>query len=170
MIRKHAEIFCWKNVSSFCSAKATHIFSAKNMRILYIESAKTVNEMTHNELVKLTTLRTTGPWYFTYFSVKSYTGYSLAAPHCIMHIFKLELFKKKQQKKKHVPDPPPPPLPLSSYTAIRKRKECLRKKHLTIYFIVVISILSFNIFQWYNSFIYHDLNMRSCKKSLLPIL
>ena len=37
------------------SAKATHIFSAKN-RILYIESAKTVNEMTLNKLVKLTTL------------------------------------------------------------------------------------------------------------------
>ena len=29
MIRIYAEIFCWKNVSSFCSAKATHIFSAK---------------------------------------------------------------------------------------------------------------------------------------------
>ena len=38
------------------SAKATHIFSAKNIRILYIESAKTVNEMTLNELVKLTRL------------------------------------------------------------------------------------------------------------------
>ena len=63
MIRKYAEIFCWKNVSSFCSAKATHIFSAKNIRILYIESAKTVNEMTLNELVKLTTLWTTGPWF-----------------------------------------------------------------------------------------------------------
>ena len=61
MIRKYAEIFCWKNVSSFCSAKATHIFSAKNIRILYIESTKTVNEMTLNELVKLTTLWTTGP-------------------------------------------------------------------------------------------------------------
>ena len=45
--------------------KATHIFSAKNIRILYIESAKTVNEMTLNELVKLTTLWTTGPWSFT---------------------------------------------------------------------------------------------------------
>ena len=50
-----------KNVSSFCIAKATHIFSAKNFRKLYIESAKTVNEMTLNELVKLTTLWTTGP-------------------------------------------------------------------------------------------------------------
>ena len=59
MIRKYAEIFCWKNVSSF--AKATHNFSAKHIRILYIESAKTVNEMTLNELVKLTTLWTTGP-------------------------------------------------------------------------------------------------------------
>ena len=55
-------MFCWKNVSSFCSAKATHIFSAKNIRILYIEYAKTVNVMTLNELVKLTTLWTTGPW------------------------------------------------------------------------------------------------------------
>ena len=61
MIRKYAEIFCWKNVSSFCIAKATHIFSAKNIIILYIESTKTVNEMTLNELVKLTTLWTTGP-------------------------------------------------------------------------------------------------------------
>ena len=34
---------------------ATHIFSARNIRILCIESAKTVNEMTLNELVKLTT-------------------------------------------------------------------------------------------------------------------
>ena len=51
MIRKYAEIFWWKNVSSFCSAKATHIFSAKNIRILYTESAKTVNEMTLNELI-----------------------------------------------------------------------------------------------------------------------
>ena len=59
-------------MTSFCSAKATHIFSAKNIRILYIESAKTVNEMTLNELVKLTTLWTTGPWYFSNFSTKTY--------------------------------------------------------------------------------------------------
>ena len=36
-------------MSSFCSAKATHIFSAKNFRKLYTESAKTVNEMTLND-------------------------------------------------------------------------------------------------------------------------
>ena len=76
MIRKYAEIFCWKNVSSFCSAKATHIFSAKNIRILYIESAKTVNKMTLNKLVKLTTLWTTGPsiiFYCTWFFCKQTT-------------------------------------------------------------------------------------------------
>ena len=38
--------------------------SAKNIKILYIESAKTVKEMTLNEIVKLTTLWTTGPWVF----------------------------------------------------------------------------------------------------------
>ena len=58
------KFFAEKNVSSFCSAKATHIFSAKNIRILYIESAKMVNEMTLNELVKLTMLWTTGPCIF----------------------------------------------------------------------------------------------------------
>ena len=61
VIRKYAEIFCWKNVSSFCSAKAAHMFLAKNFRILCIESTKTVNEMTLHKLVKLTTLWTTGP-------------------------------------------------------------------------------------------------------------
>ena len=48
-------------MSSFCRAKATHIFSAKNIRILYIESAKTVNEMTLNKLVKLTSFEQLGP-------------------------------------------------------------------------------------------------------------
>ena len=32
-------------------AFAVHIFSAKNIRILYTESAKTINEMTLNKLV-----------------------------------------------------------------------------------------------------------------------
>ena len=39
--------------------------------ILYIESAKTVNEMTLNELVKQTTLWTTRPRITKYFSLKS---------------------------------------------------------------------------------------------------
>ena len=55
------KFFAKKNVSSFCSAKATHIFLAKkNIRRLCIETAKTVNEMTLNKLVKLMTLWTTG--------------------------------------------------------------------------------------------------------------
>ena len=44
------KFFAEKNVSSFS------IFSAKNIRILCNESAKTVNEMALNELVKLTAL------------------------------------------------------------------------------------------------------------------
>ena len=40
---------------------ATHIFSAKIIKILCIESAKTVNEVTLNELDKLMMLWTTGP-------------------------------------------------------------------------------------------------------------
>ena len=50
------KFFAEKNVSSFCNAKATQIFSAKNIKILCTESAKTVKEMTLNELVKLKTL------------------------------------------------------------------------------------------------------------------
>ena len=41
--------------------KLLTFFQQKNIRILYIEPDKTVNEMTLNELVKLTTLWTTGP-------------------------------------------------------------------------------------------------------------
>ena len=49
---------CWNFLLKKC-----HIFSAKHIWILYTESAKTVNKMTLNELVKLTTLWTlTGPW------------------------------------------------------------------------------------------------------------
>ena len=85
MIRKYAEIFCWKNVSSFCSAKATHIFSAKNIRILCIESAKTVNKMTLNELVKLTMLWTTGP------RSLSHAGYLISLKEFTWHITLLQV-------------------------------------------------------------------------------
>ena len=67
MIRKYAEIFCWKKL--WVAFAATHIFSAKNIRILYIESAKTVNDITPNELVKLMMLWTTGPWFIPISSV-----------------------------------------------------------------------------------------------------
>ena len=46
---------------AFAVQKLLTFFSAKDFRILCIESAKTVNEMTLNKLVKLTTLWTTGP-------------------------------------------------------------------------------------------------------------
>ena len=77
-----------KNVSSFCSAKATHIFSAKNLRILYIESAKTVNEMTLNELIKLTTLWTTGPCAF----IKTRSEYADQIPHFATSNLRLRWF------------------------------------------------------------------------------
>ena len=47
---------------AFAVQKLLNIFSAKHIRILHIESAKTVNEMTLYELVKPTTLWTAGPW------------------------------------------------------------------------------------------------------------
>ena len=86
-MHKYAEIFCWKNVSRFCSAKATHIFLAKNIRIFYIETAETAIEMNLNELVKLTTLWTTGPW-----SLKQ-SKYELAHKKGILWILSLWLFK-----------------------------------------------------------------------------
>ena len=42
--------------------KATHIFSAKNTCELDAVLTRTVNNLTINELVKLTKLWTTGPW------------------------------------------------------------------------------------------------------------
>ena len=42
-------------------AQLLTFFFSKNYQNMYIESAKTVNEMTLNELIKLTMLWTTGP-------------------------------------------------------------------------------------------------------------
>ena len=50
------KFFAEKMGVAFAVQKLLASFSAKNIRILYIESAKTVNEKTLNELVKLTTL------------------------------------------------------------------------------------------------------------------
>ena len=50
------KFFAEKMWVAFAVQKLLSFFSAKNNRILYIESAKIVNEMTLNELVKLTTL------------------------------------------------------------------------------------------------------------------
>ena len=59
-------LFADKMLVAFAVQKLLTFFSAKNIRILYIESAKTVNEMTLNKLVKLTMLWTTGLWWLHY--------------------------------------------------------------------------------------------------------
>ena len=60
---------CWnfllkKMWVAFAVQKLLTFFQQKNIRILYIESAKTVNEMTLNKLVKLKALWTIRPCYF----------------------------------------------------------------------------------------------------------
>ena len=60
------KFFAEKMWVAFAVQKLLTFFSAKNIRILYIESAKTVNEMTLNELVKLTTLWTKVPGFIPY--------------------------------------------------------------------------------------------------------
>ena len=47
-------------MSSFCNAKATHIFATKNINLFENTLATTVNEFVIKELVKLMMLRTTG--------------------------------------------------------------------------------------------------------------
>ena len=56
------KFFAEKMWVAFAFQKLLTFFQQKNIIILYIESAKTVNEMTVYELVKLTTLWTTGLW------------------------------------------------------------------------------------------------------------
>ena len=54
------KFFAVKMWVAFAVQKLLTFFQQKNIRILCIESAKTVNEMALNELVKLTMLWTTG--------------------------------------------------------------------------------------------------------------
>ena len=55
--------FCWKNVSSFCSAKASLIFfSTKKIRVFGYKVVKHLTSWPLNELIKLTMLWKTGPW------------------------------------------------------------------------------------------------------------
>ena len=67
---------CW----NFLLKKSTHIFSAKNIRILYIESAKTVNEMTLNDLLMLMMLWQLGPNHQFLFKLMKTPG-----PSCSKH-------------------------------------------------------------------------------------
>ena len=53
--------FLLKNVRSFCSAKASHIFSTKNISGFGYKVVKHLRSWPLNELVKLTMLWTTGP-------------------------------------------------------------------------------------------------------------
>ena len=57
----YANIFADKMWAAFAFAKATHIFSAKNICESDIVLTRTVNILTTNKLVKLTMLWTTGP-------------------------------------------------------------------------------------------------------------
>ena len=50
---------------AFAFAKASHIFFSKNTCELEIVLTRIVNILTTNELVKLTMLWTTGPWYIS---------------------------------------------------------------------------------------------------------
>ena len=58
----YANIFAEKNWVAFAYAKATHIFISKNTCELDIVLTRTVKILITNELIKLTTLWTTGPW------------------------------------------------------------------------------------------------------------
>ena len=83
--------FAEKMWVAFAVQKLLTFFQQKISRILCIKSAKTVNEMTLNELVKLMTLWTTGPRYFSYFSMKTCCGHGLEAPLiCFFFVEKLE--------------------------------------------------------------------------------
>ena len=55
------KFFAEKMWVAFAVQKLLTFFSAKNIKIFCIESAKTVNEMTLNELVKLMTFEQLGP-------------------------------------------------------------------------------------------------------------
>ena len=67
----YANIFAEKMWEAFAFAKATHIFQQKNCE-LDIVLTRTVNILTTNELVKLTMLWTTGPYFFVVvFSTKN---------------------------------------------------------------------------------------------------
>ena len=63
-------------MSSFCNAKATHIFAAKKYDLLENTLATTANKFVINKLVKLTMLWTTGPWSRLLLSIKRIIGYN----------------------------------------------------------------------------------------------
>ena len=50
-ITKYTDIFCRKNERSFCTAKASHIFSTKNIGIFQILTFEILNETLTNKVV-----------------------------------------------------------------------------------------------------------------------
>ena len=48
---QYSDIFCWKNVSSFCTAKATHIFFSKKFQHICISLDVNFNESLTNDIV-----------------------------------------------------------------------------------------------------------------------
>ena len=61
LISQYANIFGWKSVRSFCSAKASLIFSTSNISVFGYKVIKHLKSWPLNELVKLTMLWTTKP-------------------------------------------------------------------------------------------------------------
>ena len=58
---KYIDIFYWENVSGFC--KSYWLFCSKNINVFENVFASTVKELVINELVKLTMLWKTWPWF-----------------------------------------------------------------------------------------------------------
>ena len=63
LISQIHQYFCWKNVRGFWSAKASLIFSTKNITVFRNKVVKHLTSWSLNGLVKLTMLWTTGPWW-----------------------------------------------------------------------------------------------------------
>ena len=61
--------FAEKNVSSFCTAKATHIFFSKTFQHICVSLDVHFNELLTNDVVSFEQL---GPDIFSYFSTKRY--------------------------------------------------------------------------------------------------
>ena len=81
----YANIFAEKMRVAFAFAKATHIFFSKNTCELDIVLTRTVNILNTNELIKLTALWTTGPWYLQSFLLASLSLQSLFSLSCNSH-------------------------------------------------------------------------------------
>ena len=64
LISEICQYFLLKKVKSFCIAKASLIFSIKNISVFGCKAVKHLTNWPLNELIKLKMLWTTGPWYF----------------------------------------------------------------------------------------------------------